>query len=341
MNFQWSEFAKAARLEKTENIPVAFIAAGPWLPGFLGINTLDFYTFPDEFFRAHLSLLGRFPDALWLPGFWVEFGTAAETSVFGAKVRFHADRPPTVFPLSCTTDELALAPMPDPYLDGLLAITLRRYLKLETRLKADGLGVHMVASRGPLAIAAKLIGLHRFLNLLQQNDRGLLIFLDHLSKFVVLWLRTQIEQINEPLGIMILDDIVGLVSLDLYRKHIATLMEKTFLPFKGLVRVFHNDTPCEHLLPLLANSHFEVFNFSHDIPMTVAKETMGHQVALMGNIHQSEVAVKGTPVDVMLAARECVKDGSEGGGLILSVSGALYPGTPAKNIDAIIKTSQG
>ncbi len=118
MDFQWNEFTKAARFEKTERIPVAFIAAGPWLPGLVGINTLDFYTFPDVFYKAHYFLLERFPDAIWLPGFWVEYGTAAETSAFGAKVRYHADRPPTIIPISVSTDDLASACMPDPYSDG-------------------------------------------------------------------------------------------------------------------------------------------------------------------------------------------------------------------------------
>jgi uroporphyrinogen decarboxylase len=98
---QWSEFTKAARFEQTEHIPAGFIATGSKLPRFVGINTLDFYTFPDEFFIAHFLLLDRFPDAIWLPGFWVEYGIAADTSDCGAKVRHHPDKLPTIsrFPL--------------------------------------------------------------------------------------------------------------------------------------------------------------------------------------------------------------------------------------------------
>ncbi len=191
-----------------------------------------------------------------------------------------------------------------------------------------------------MAIAAKLLGLNRFLDLLQQNDRGLLIFLERLSAFVVSWLRAQVEQIREPLGIMILDDVVGMVSLAQFQKQITLLLDEIFIPFEGLVRVFHNDTPCEHLLLSLADQNFEVFNFSHEIPMALAKKTMGNKVTLMGNIHQSEVAVKGTPEKVELATKTCFTDGGEGGGLIISVSGALFPGTPAENIDAMIRASR-
>jgi hypothetical protein len=58
----------------------------------------------------------------------------------------------------------------------------------------------------------------------------------------------------------------------------------------------------------------------------------------MVNIHQSEAAVKDSPEDVEHEAKICMGYRSASGGLILLMSGALFPGTPAENIDAIIQT---
>ena len=71
----------------------------PWLPGYTGIDTRDYFLFPDLWLEINLGLLARFPDAVWIPGFWIEYGMAAEPSAFGVKPRFYPDRPPSIEPV--------------------------------------------------------------------------------------------------------------------------------------------------------------------------------------------------------------------------------------------------
>lgn len=339
MERNWDNFLKAASLQPTYQIAVGFIAAGVWLPGLLGMSTLEYYNNHDQFMKANLYLIERFPEAVWLPGFWVEFGTAAETSAFGAKVIFNEDIPPSVLPITSKRILLESTRLPNPNTDGLLALTLERYRQVENQLSAIGLGVHMVASRGPLAITAKLIGLERALALLNKRDTHLLHFLDQLAVFVISWLQAQIDQIRNPLGILILDDVLGMLAEEQFLEYGLPVMQSIFSRFEGLVRVFHNDTPCTHLLPGLSEMDFEVLNFSHKMSIKRTQELIGSKVALLGNINQREVAAQGTSQQVREAARECIRDGAGKPGLILSVSGALYPGTPAENIDAIIEAA--
>ena len=94
MTTPWHRFKQAARLEEPDGVPVAFIVDSPWLPGYAGIHTLDFFLDADKWYGVHRGLLDRFPDAVWIPGFWVEYGKAAEPSAFGVRVHFHHDRPP-------------------------------------------------------------------------------------------------------------------------------------------------------------------------------------------------------------------------------------------------------
>ena len=86
-------FKTAAKLGTPEHVPVALIVDSPWLPGWAGIDTRDYFLYPEKWLEINQKLLTRFPSAVWLPGFWVEFGMAAEPSAFGAKIRFFTQGP--------------------------------------------------------------------------------------------------------------------------------------------------------------------------------------------------------------------------------------------------------
>ena len=72
MTTPWDRFKLAARLGEPDQVPVAFIVDSPWLPGYARINTLDYFLLPDTWLEINLGLLNRFPDAVWIPGFWLE-----------------------------------------------------------------------------------------------------------------------------------------------------------------------------------------------------------------------------------------------------------------------------
>jgi len=99
MSTSWERFQQAARRGEPEQVPVALIVDSPWLPGYAGIDTRDYFLFPDQWLAINRGLVDRFPDAVWIPGFWVEYGMAAEPSAFGCKTRFYSDRPPSIEPV--------------------------------------------------------------------------------------------------------------------------------------------------------------------------------------------------------------------------------------------------
>jgi uroporphyrinogen decarboxylase len=142
--------------------------------------------------------------------------------------------------------------------------------------------------------------------------------------------------LREPEGILLLDDIVGMVSKRDYESLVHPHLRRIFDEFEGLIRVFHNDTPCPHLLESMAEANFDVFNFSHETDIAEVKARMGHRVALMGNVPPLEMGVRGTPAEVEQWARECLTKGAPGGGMILSFGGGVSPGTLAENIDALL-----
>ena len=156
MSTPWERFKQAARMGEPEQVPVALIVDSPWLPGYARIDTRDYFLFPDKWLEINLGLLERFPEAIWIPGFWVEYGMAAEPSAFGVKPRFYSDQPPSIEPVVTEPEFWANLKPANPEQDGLMPLVLRLYEVMEQRLRADGLGIRMVAARGPMTLASLL-----------------------------------------------------------------------------------------------------------------------------------------------------------------------------------------
>ena len=340
MTTPWERFKQAARLEEPDQVPVAFIVDSPWLPGYAGVNTLDFFLLPDLWFQIHRGLLDRFPEAVWIPGFWVEYGMAAEPSAFGARVHFHHDRPPSIEPVATAPALWAEAPVADPHEAGFMPLALRLYKHAEERLQAEGLGIKMAAARGPMVTAGWVMGISDLMMGLVNQPQLIQRFLDTVTTTIIRWLHAQLEQLRQPEGIMLLDDIVGMVSVEHYQEFVAPHLRRIFDEFEGLIRIYHNDTPCAHLYPALAEANFDVFNFSHKADIGQVKATMGRRLALMGNVPPLEVGVRESPEGVARWAKSCLDKAAPGGGLILSVGGGVSPGMPAENIEAMLAAAR-
>lgn len=329
----WERFIAAARGETPDRVPVALIVDSPWLPGYAGVDTLDYFLHPDAWWRINRGLLTRFPDVAWVPGFWVEYGMAAEPSAFGARVVWHHDSPPSIEPLPGGLDALAAMRPADPAEHGFMPLALQLYRATQGRLRAEGLAVRMVAARGPHAVAGWLLGITELMVALKRQPERIAPVLDVLTETVIAWLRAQADAVGGVEGILLLDDIPGMLSPKLFDALAAPYLARIFEAFDGLVRVYHNDTPCAHLLPRLAELPFEAFNFSHETDIAAVQTAMPRH-ALMGNVPPLSVMAQGTPAEVQTWARACIEK-TGGRGLILSAGGGVSPGTPAENVDAL------
>lgn len=333
----WQRFAAVARGQSLTPPPVALIVDSPWLPGYAGLHTVDYFVQDETWWRINRDLLDRFPEVAWIPGFWVEYGMAAEPSAYGARVLWHANQPPSIEPVPGGLTTLAEMPVPDPYEHGLMPLVLRRYAAAEARLAAEGLGIHMAAARGPFAVAGWLLGITELMMALKTHPAEMERLLADVTTLLIAWLRAQLATLRDPQGILVLDDLVGLLSPKMFAAQAHPHLARLFGAFAGLIRVYHNDTPCPHLVAPLNALEFEVFNFSHTQDISgVAAQMPGK--ALMGNVPPLDVMTRGTPAQVEDWARECVRK-TGGQRLILSAGGGVSPGTPAASIDALVRAA--
>jgi uroporphyrinogen decarboxylase len=226
------------------------------------------------------------------------------------------------------------------YEDGFMPLVLELSKWSEERLAADGLQRHMVAARGPMVTASWVMGVSDLMTGIANRPKEISKFLDTVTTTIINWLRAQLDTLREPEGIMLLDDIVGMVSVEHYQTFCAPYLRRIFDEFEGLIRIYHNDTPCPHLFAALAEANFDVFNFTHEVDIATAKAQMGHRVAMMGNVPPLSVGVRESPEVVARSAKACLDKGAPGGGMILSVGGGVSPGMPAENIDALLEAAR-
>jgi uroporphyrinogen decarboxylase len=340
MSTHWKDFVEAARLGEPKQVPVGLIVDSPWLPGYSGIDTRDYFLFPDKWLEINLGLLERFPDAVWIPGFWVEYGMAAEPSALGARLHFHDNRPPSIEPVVTDMSLWAEVEPADPQEDGLMPLVLRLYDLMEERLQAEGLGIKMVCSRGPMTVTSWITGVTSLMMGIVEKPENTTRVLETVTTTIIRWLHAQLDTIREPEGIMLLDDLVGMVSKRHYESLVHPHLRRIFDEFDGLVRIYHNDTPCKHLLESLAEANFDVFNFSHEVDIAEVKAKVGHRVAVMGNVPPLGMGARGEPDEVAEWAKSCLDKAAPGGGMILSFGGGVSPGTKPENIDAMLEAAR-
>jgi len=334
---QWDILQKCARMQEVKPTPVCLIVDSPWIPGYTGVSTLDYLTIPDVWLASNLQVVRNFPDIIFLPGFWVEMGMAAEPSGFGCKTSFYNDSTPAVHATIRSSDEIERLKMPNPEIDGLMPLILNLYKYFEPRVRDTGHVMKVVAARGPLATATHLMGVTNFLLGLKLDPQNTHRLLKMTATTAKNWLEAQAQALSSVEGVMLLDDIVGFLSPTDYLEFAHPYLKEIFDAFPEAVKIFHNDMDNPVSYPYMAELPVHIFNFTHLQPIDKVRQLVGPQVCLMGNVPPLDTLGKGTPEAVFESALSCLE--LEGGksGLILSAGGGVSPGTSEENLHALTK----
>lgn len=161
---EWKALLETIRGEN-DRLEAAMIVDSPWIPGYLEIDTIDFFARPDVWLAAHERIKADFPGLILLPDYWVEYGMALEPSGFGCKIDFYPNSPPTVHPVIKDlddTDSINDLDLPNPKKSGLMPMALRLQSYYSDLLAEKGESIKIVSTRGPLTTAAHIMGLQTF-----------------------------------------------------------------------------------------------------------------------------------------------------------------------------------
>ena len=77
-----------------------------------------------------------------------------------------------------------------------------------------------------------------------------------------------------------------------------------------------------------------------DCILVELKKLYGHKIVLKGNLHATEVMLKGSVKNVVEASKKAIDDAAEGGRFILSTGDQCGRDTPDENLRAMVETAR-
>jgi uroporphyrinogen-III decarboxylase len=339
-NEQWDKLLAVINGELVEPMPVGFIIDSPWLPGWAGISILDYFSSERMWFEANLKAVRQFPDIMFLPGFWSEFGMCTEPSAFGAKCFWPENEFPFADKVIADIAQVGNLAKPNPQTDGLAPFVLNRLKHYAEPIEQAGHAVKFAVARGPLNVASFLMGGTEFLMAIRTNPGETHKLLGIVTDFIVDWLKLQAQTFESIDGVFILDDIVGFVGEDDFREMAMPYLRRIFQSLDVAVRFFHNDAAGLVCAPYLEQIGVNLFNFSYQHTLSEMKELTGNAVTLLGNIPTRDVLASGTSQDVHDSVRAAMEGLADRSRIILSCGGGMPDGVSSENIEAFLAAAQ-
>jgi uroporphyrinogen decarboxylase len=333
---QWETLKDVIDGKKLDHLPTGFIIDSPWLPNWYGIKILDYFSNDQLWLEANLKAINAFPESMFLPGFWSEFGMCTEPSAFGARCTFPPNEFPHAHSMINSAEEIDLLPTPDPKTDGLLPLVLNRLKLAEPKIKSSGHKIRFAVARGPLNIAGYLLGVTEFLTTLISEPEKSHSLITKITTFLKKWLEIQMTVFPTIDGILILDDIIGFIGEQQFREFGLPYFKDLFSADTS-VKFLHNDAPCKVSAPYLPEMGVNLFNMGVDVSLNELKELTQNQVTLLGNLPPRDVLANGTPQEVKNETTKIIQYLKDKSRVILSCGGGMPPAVPTENIKAFLE----
>jgi uroporphyrinogen-III decarboxylase len=332
---QWDTLVSVIRGERLSPLPTGFIIDSPWLPQWAGQTVLDYFTDDRAFLEANLKAMGAFPETIFFPGFWSEYGMCTEPSAFGAVPVWDENEFPFAKRVLYSAAEVEKIEKPNPRREGLLPFVIKRLRHLEPEIRRAGHQIRFAVARGPLNIASFLMGATEFMTALKTDPELMHQLLTVTTDFLADWIAYQRECFPSIDGILLLDDIVGFIGRSDFEVFGAPYLQRVFST-DVTVKMFHNDAPCKASAPLLPDIGVNLLNFGVQHTLADMKAWTGNRIALLGNIPPRDVLASGRPDDVVHAVTAMLEGLEDRSRIIVSCGGGMPPAVPTENIRALI-----
>jgi uroporphyrinogen-III decarboxylase len=336
-DIQWETLKKVLRGEGISPLPIGFVVDSPWLPNWFGATILDYFSNDEIWLNANLKAMKEFPDVIFLPGFWSEFGMCTEPSAFGAQCSFPTDEFPFAHKTIDSLDDIDSLQPPNPRTDGLLPFVLNRLKLAQPKIEASGHKIRFAVSRGPLNIASYLMGSTEFMTTMMMQPDKAHALLKVVTSFMKDWLDLQRETFPSIDGIFLLDDIIGFLGEEEFRTFCLPYFKELFDPTVS-VRFLHNDAPCRVCAPFLPEINVNLFNMGFDVTLNELKQMTQNKVVLLGNIPPRDVLASHDKAKIIDTTRQLVDSLKDKTKVIFSCGGGMPPGVTSEDIGTFIKT---
>ncbi|MBN2426575.1 MAG: hypothetical protein JXR46_05030 [Calditrichaceae bacterium] len=335
-NQQWDTLQKVINGEVINPLPIGFIIDCPWLPNWYGVRIIDYFSNDELWLKANFKAIEDFPEIIFLPGFWSEYGMCTEPSAFGARCNFPLNEFPHAHKIIGTVDDIDSMPQPNPKTDGLLPFMLNRLKIARPKIEEKGHQIKFAVARGPLNIASYLMGSTEFLTSMMMQPDKVKVLVRKITDYLKDWLDLQREIIPTIDGILLLDDIIGFLGEAEFREFGLPYFKELY-DTDVSVKFLHNDAPCRISAPLLPEMGINLFNMGFDVTLNELKEVTKNKITMIGNIPPRDVLGRGSVEDVEKATTELIESLKDKARVIMSCGGGMPPGVTTENIQAFVR----
>jgi len=332
---QWATLKSIIAGKPQADLPIGFIIDCPWLPSWYGISILDYFTNDELWLKANLKAIETFPDVMFLPGFWSEYGMCTEPSAFGAKCTFWKNEFPFAEKTILSTNDIDNLMLPNPETDGLLPFMLNRLVISRKAIEAAGHSIRFSVSRGPLNIASFLMGTTEFLMAMMMEPEKVHKLLRIITDFLHNWHQLQRNTIDTIDGILMLDDIVGFIGEPEFNEFAFPYLKELY-GTNVSVKFFHNDADCRVSVKHLPDVGINLYNPGIHMSVREMKEVSQNRMTILGNIPPRDVLAAGTPEQVKQSVKNQLADMGGAANVIMSCGGGMPPAVTTENIRAFI-----
>ncbi len=332
---QWNVLLDVLAGKQVEPLPVGLIIDCPWLPGWAGMSILEYLTDDRLWVAANLKAVRQFPDVMFLPGFWAEYGMCTEPSAFGAKCVWPENDFPSSAKMLFDYDEIARLKKPDCRREGMCPFAIKRMQHTRSEIEDAGHKIRFATSRGPMNIATYLLGHTETLIGVRTQPAEIHQLMSLVTDFIVDWLQHQAEAIDSIDGLLVLDDLIGFLGEEDFQEFALPYFEKIGNALDVPVKALHNDCHGMITAKYLDQMGFNLFNFSFEHGLGEMRQAAGESVTMLGNVPPRDVLALGTPEEVRNSATEALASIDDHRRLILSVGGGTPPDVSTANINAL------
>lgn len=332
----WNKLKALVNGENLTEPLIGFIIDSPWLPNWYGISILDYFSNDELWLQANLKAIESFPDVIFLPGFWSEYGMCTEPSAFGAKTVFWENEFPFADKVIHSSEDIDKMKMPNPAIDGLLPFILNRLKIKRPDIEKAGQKIRFSVSRGPLNIASFLMGTTELMTTMMMEPEKVHKLMRIITDFLKKWHKIQHEAIPTIDGILMLDDIVGFIGEDEFVEFGLPYFKELY-DTNDSVKFFHNDADCSMSIKYYPEIGINLYNPGLDLSINEIHEATNNQLVVLGNLPPRDVLATCSPEDVYQQTQKMVKEVKDKSKLLASCGGGMPPKVSSENINAFVK----
>ena len=332
---QWQTLVSIANGVPQEKFTSGFIIDCPWLPNWYGISILDYFTSDELWLKANLKALETFPDIIFLPGFWSEYGMCTEPSAFGAKCIFWKDEFPFAEKTILSSEEIHNLTKPNAATDGMLPFMLNRLIRNRSAIEDAGHKIRFSVSRGPMNIASFLMGTTELMTTMMMEPDTVHKLMRIITDFLKEWHQIQRDAIPSIEGIMMLDDIVGFVGETEFLEFGMPYFKELY-DVDAKVKLFHNDADCTMSIKHYPEMGVNLYNPGTHMTVAEMQEVTENKMTILGNIPPRDVLAAGSVDDVKKITKELLENTPNKNRLMPSCGGGMPPNVSTENIKAFL-----